>query len=81
MTIWNQLRDAVRMQIEDLRRGVDKFFRVPWPGVVLMFIVVAGLSVEAFCRIHFYTTDYFWPRLLLISVMILLARAVRYYLP
>ena len=73
MSFWNQLREALRLQIED-------FFRVPWQAVAVMLVVIALLIEVAYLRTVYPTGAFFGPRMALLLVVIALLRAGRRFL-
>ncbi len=77
MSFFQQLRDAIRGQIDDFFRAVRRFFHVPWQVVILMLVVVAALSFNAYLRISYGISAYFGWRLALSGVVLWLLHAVR----
>ena len=77
MSFFQQLRDAMRGQIDDFFRTVRRFFRVPWQVAVLMLVVIAALSFNAYLRTSYGISAYFGWRLALSGVVLWLLHAVR----
>ncbi|PQV63188.1 hypothetical protein B1R32_11413 [Abditibacterium utsteinense] len=74
MSFWQQLRAALRGQIED-------FFRVPRKAVGWMLIVVAILISNAYLRTVYGVSQFFVWRMVLLLVVLMALRTMRRYFP
>ncbi|HEX8466068.1 MAG TPA: hypothetical protein VF627_15750 [Abditibacterium sp.] len=77
MTFWNQIRDAVRMQLEDFGRQIEGFFNVRAQTVMAVLGIVAALILYAYLRTIHGRGDFFGWQGVLLCVVLVLLRFVR----